>query len=276
MERLTVACVQLRVGSDPAENANRAAPLVAEAAERGADLVVLPEKWNCLGPVEAMIAAAELPDGPTAELMADWARTNGVILVGGSITEVGGPGKRAANTCLVFDREGRRIALYRKLHMFDVDTPEHRYRESEAERPGEGLVLAEADGWKLGLSICYDLRFPEVYRELALAGAELIAVPAAFTEFTGRDHWQVLLRARAIENQCYVAAAGGWGADGAGRRLYGRSTIVDPWGVPLATAPDADCVILTELSRERMAEIRRSLPALDHRRPDAYRILGRD
>jgi len=154
--------------------------------------------------------------------------------------------------------------------MFDVEVGGHVYRESEAEEPGEGPVVCTAEGWALGLTVCYDLRFPELYRILAVEGAELVTVPAAFTLYTGKDHWEILLRARAVENQCYVAAANQWGVHAEGKASYGRTMIVDPWGVVLAQAPDEDAVVSAELDRAHMERVRRALPSLANRQPAAY------
>jgi predicted amidohydrolase len=272
-DRLRVACVQLQVRGDKGENIDRAGVLVAEAADRGADVVVLPEKWNAYGEAPALRASAESIDGgKTVEAMRRWARGNGIVLVGGSITEHRVAGKRLSNTCVVFDRDGSLGAVYRKIHMFDVDVGGLAYRESDLEEPGDEIVLVDAGGWTLGLSVCYDLRFPELFRTLALAGAELVTIPAAFTSFTGKDHWEVLLRARAIENQCYVAAAAQWGMDPAGRPTFGRSMIIDPWGIVLATAPDEDDVVVCDIDRRRLQQIRRDLPSLANRQPNAYRV----
>jgi predicted amidohydrolase len=270
-DRLRVACVQLNAGAAKADNLAKAERLVAEAAAAGAELVSLPEKWNAFGSVDALRAGAEpLDGGETVEAMAGWARRHGIALVGGSITESREGREKLSNTCVVFDPEGEIAAVYRKIHLFDVEVGGVVYRESEAEEPGDETVVCEAAGWALGLSICYDLRFPELYRALALAGAHLVTVPAAFTLATGKDHWELLLRARAVENQCYVAAANQWGMTPDGKASYGRSVIVDPWGVVLATAPDEDCVITADLDRARLERIRRDLPSLANRRPAAY------
>ncbi len=187
-------------------------PLVARAAATGADLVVLPEKWNGLGSHEILLDVAEpLEGGETVEAMSRWARTHGITLVGGSIAERRDGREKLGNTCVVFDPEGEVAAVYRKIHMFDVEVGGVVYRESDSEDPGEVTVSCEVEGWHLGLTVCYDLRFPELYRILAVDGAELVTVPAAFTLYTGKDHWELLLRARAVENQCYVAAANQWG-----------------------------------------------------------------
>jgi deaminated glutathione amidase len=271
-DRLRVACVQLSAGTDKAANLEKAERLVAQAASTGADVVVLPEKWNAIGSVETLRANAEpLEGGASVDAMSRWARTHGVTLVGGSITEIREGRERLSNTCAVFDPGGDVVAVYRKIHMFDVEVGGHVYRESEAEEPGEETAVCDVEGWKVGLSVCYDLRFPELYRILALEGAELVTVPAAFTLYTGKDHWELLLRARAVENQCYVAAANMWGVHEGGKASYGRSSLVDPWGVVLAQAADEDTVISAELDRGHMERIRRDLPSLANRQPSAYR-----
>jgi deaminated glutathione amidase len=270
-DTLRVACVQLRSTESKAENLERAEALVARAAASGADLVVLPEKWNGIGAADFLRANAEtIEEGGTFAAMAAWAKRHGITLVGGSIAERREGREKLSNTCAVFDPAGDVLAVYRKIHMFDVEVGGHVYRESEAEEPGEGPVVAEAEGWKLGLTLCYDVRFPELYRILALEGAEVVTVPAAFTLYTGKDHWELLLRARAVENQCYVVAANQWGTHADGKAAYGRSLVVDPWGTVLAQAPDEDCVISAELDRARMRRIRETLPSLLNRRPSAY------
>jgi predicted amidohydrolase len=271
-DRIRVACVQLNSGAVKADNLEKAERLVARAAATGADVVLLPEKWNAIGSHETLRANAEpLEGGETVEAMAAWARRHGITLVGGSITERREGREKLSNTCLVFDPTGALVGAYRKIHMFDVEVGGHLYRESEAEEPGEETLLVEAEDWRVGLSVCYDLRFPELYRILALEGAELLAVPAAFTLYTGKDHWELLVRARAVENQCYVAAANEWGTHEGGKASYGRSLIVDPWGVALAQAGDDDTVIAAEIDRARMQRIRESLPSLANRQPGAYR-----
>ena len=271
-DRLRLACVQLTSRDDKAANLERTEALVGEAAATGADVVVLPEKWNAIGDTDVLHAAAEpLEGGESVAAMATWARTHGVTLVGGSITERREGRDKLSNTSVVFDPEGALVAVYRKIHLFDVDVEGVSYRESDAEEPGEEPVVCDAEGWRIGLSVCYDVRFPELYRVLALEGAELLTVPAHFTERTGRDHWHVLLRARAIENQCYVAAAAQIGETRPGKGSYGRSLIADPWGVVLAQAPDEPSVVSAELDRERVRRVRRDLPSLASRRPDAYR-----
>jgi deaminated glutathione amidase len=270
-DRIRVACVQMTSRQDKAANLERAESLVARAASTGADVVVLPEKWNLVGSADDYRAAAEPLDGPSCEAMSGWARTLGVTIVGGSITERREGREKLSNTSCVFDAEGTLVAAYRKIHLFDVEVGGHVYRESEAEEPGSEPVVARAEDWEIGLSVCYDVRFPELYRILALEGAELVTVPAHFTTPTGKDHWHVLLRARAIENQLYVAAAAQVGETIAGKPAYGRSLIVDPWGTVLAQAPDEETVVVAELDRARMREIRAKLPSLANRQVDAYR-----
>jgi predicted amidohydrolase len=269
-DRLRVACVQINSSTSKAENLERMEPLVARAAATGADLVLLPEKWNGLGSHEILLDVAEsLDGGETVDAMSGWARTHGITLVGGSIAERREGREKLSNTCVVFDPQGEIAAVYRKIHMFDVEVGGVVYRESESEEPGDGPLGCDVEGWRLGLTVCYDLRFPELYRILAVEGAELVTVPAAFTLYTGKDHWELLLRARAVENQCYVAAANQWGVV-EGKASFGRSSIVDPWGVVLAQAPDEDGVISAELDREHMERIRRTLPSLANRQPAAY------
>jgi deaminated glutathione amidase len=271
-DRIRVACVQLTSRADKAANLERTERLVARAAAAGADLVVLPEKWNAIGDATVLHAAAEpLAGGESVEAMSTWARTHGITLVGGSITERREGREKLSNTCVVFDPEGEFAAVYRKIHLFDVDVGGHRYRESDAEEPGDEPVVARLEDWPIGLTVCYDLRFPELYRILALEGAELVTVPAHFTLYTGKDHWHVLLRARAIENQLFVAAAAQVGETIPGKPSYGRSLIADPWGIVLAQAPDEETVVSAELDRERLREIRRNLPSLANRQAAAYR-----
>ena len=275
-EHIRVACVQLTSRDDKAANLERTERLVARAAATGADVVVLPEKWNAIGGVDVLHAAAEpLEGGKSVEAMSSWARTHGITLVGGSITERRDGREKLSNTSCVFDPDGDLVAVYRKIHLFDVEVGGHVYRESEAEEPGSEPVVARGEDWSIGLTVCYDVRFPELYRILALEGAELVTVPAHFTTPTGKDHWHVLLRARAIENQYFVAAAAQWGETLPGKPAYGRSLIADPWGIVLATAPDEPCVISAELDRARLEDVRARLPSLASRRPEAYRWPSR-
>jgi predicted amidohydrolase len=269
---LRVACVQLTSRSDKAANLEKAEPLVAKAAATGADVVVLPEKWNAIGSPDVLHEAAEtLESGESVEAMARWARSYGITVVGGSITERREGREKLSNTSIVYDPQGSIVGVYRKIHMFDVEVGGHVYRESDAEEPGDEPVVVDAEGWRTGLTVCYDVRFPELYRILALEGAELVTVPAHFTLYTGKDHWELLLRARAVENQYYVAAPAQIGETLPGRLSYGRSLIADPWGTVIAMAPDEETVIVAELERRRLEEVRAKLPSLASRQAQAYR-----
>jgi predicted amidohydrolase len=269
---LRVAAVQLNSGADPAENLAAADGLTRAAAADGAQLIVLPEKWTAIGSEDDLRAAAESLDGAAVAWARSIARELSVDLVAGSILERVPGQDKPANTCVHVDPQGELRAVYRKIHMFDVEVGGRAYRESELEQPGEEIVTSQAgDGVELGLSICYDLRFPELYRILAVRGARIVTLPAAFTLTTTREHWEVLLRARAIENQVFMIAANQVGEHPAGQHSGGRSMIVDPWGVVLAQAADRVGHIVAELDLERQLEIRARLPSLANRRPAAYR-----
>jgi deaminated glutathione amidase len=269
---MRVAAVQLNSTNDKDRNLETARRLVREAAAAGAELVALPEKWNLLAPpAELEAGAEELDGGVSTEAARGWAREHGIHVLAGSIGERVAGADRLFNTSALIDPSGGLIAVYRKIHMFDVEVGGVTYRESEAEQPGDEIVTAAAGAVELGLTVCYDLRFPELYRILAVRGARLITVPSAFTLATGRDHWEVLLRARAIENQAFVLAPNQVGEAPPHYVSYGRSMIVDPWGVVLAQAADREGVIVADLDLERQAAIRESLPSLANRRPEAYR-----
>lgn len=268
---MRAAAVQLNATEDLARNLRTADRLTREAAAQGAELVVLPEKWSMLGRAETMARGAQPLDGAAVSWARETARELGVDLVAGSILEHAPDHDKHFNTSVHVDREGEVRAAYRKIHLFDVEIDGHAYRESDVEEPGEDIVVSElSDGVPLGLSVCYDLRFPELYRILALRGAQVISAPSAFTLATTRDHWEALIRARAIENQVFVMAANQIGAHPGGFRSGGRSLIVDPWGVVLAQAPDAETAIVADLDLDRLAEIRAQLPSLANRRPEAY------
>lgn len=270
---IRVAAVQMESGEDRARNLEVAERRVREAAAQGAALVVLPEMFNLVGPPEVRRAGGEPLDGPTGTWAAGLAAELGLHLLAGSVREQIEGEAQHFNTSCLYDPEGRRVALYRKIHLFDCDFPGAAFLESEGTRAGDGVRVVEAAGVRLGLSICYDLRFPELFRALALGGAEVVALPAAFTERTGRDHWEVLVRARAIEEQVFMVAAGQVGAAARTMRWFGRSMIVDPWGLVLAQAPDRECVILADLDLAAMRRIRATMPVLAHRRPERYRLL---
>jgi deaminated glutathione amidase len=263
-----VAAVQLNSNGDKARNLAVAERLVRAAAADGAELVALPEKWNLLAAGEEIAAGAEPLDGPSLGAARSWARELGIHLLAGSVAEASA--EKAFNTSVLIGPRGDDLAVYRKIHMFDVEAGGVSYRESEHEQAGEEIVSAPVDGVELGLTVCYDLRFPELFRILAVRGARAIAVPSAFTAATGRDHWQVLLRARAIENQTFVIAPNQVGEAPPHYSSYGRSAIVDPWGVVLATAPDEECFVAAELDLVAQERVRERLPSLANRRPRAY------
>jgi predicted amidohydrolase len=268
---MRVAAVQLNSTGDKGRNIEIASRLVAAAAADGAELVGLPEKWNLLAARDELVAGAEPLEGPSLSAARGWARELGVHLLAGSIAERVEDEPRSYNTSALIDPAGEITAVYRKIHMFDVDVEGTRYRESEGERPGEEIVVADAAELELGLTICYDLRFPELYRILAVRGARLLTVPSAFTLPTGRDHWEILLRARAIENQAFVLAPNQVGEAPPHYRSYGHSMIVDPWGVVLAEAPEGEGFVSAELDLPRQQRIRAELPSLASRRPESYR-----
>jgi predicted amidohydrolase len=224
-----------------------------------------------LGTPEETAAGAEPFDGPALSWARSTARELGIDLVAGSIAERVEGREKGSNTSAHVGPDGEVRAVYRKVHMFDVEVGGRTYRESEHEQGGDELVVTEtAGGVEVGMSVCYDLRFPELYRILAIRGARILTVPAAFTLATTRDHWEVLLRARAIEDQAFVVAANQVGEHAPGYRSGGRSMIVDPWGVVIAQAPDAETFAIADLDLERQAEVRRTLPSLANRRPRAY------
>jgi predicted amidohydrolase len=262
---MRVAACQLNSRSDRDANLKVALDLLARAAGEGADLAVLPEYTDYLGP-GGSAPPADPVDGPYPTAFAGAAAAHRMWVVAGSFHEAG-PDGRTYNTCLVFDRAGALAATYRKIHLFDVEIPGRvSFRESATVAPGDTTVTVDLEGVRVGLSVCYDLRFPELYRRLADDGAQVLLVPAAFMSHTGRDHWEVLLRARAIENQCFVLAAAQIGDHEPARTCFGRSMVIDPWGTVLAQAPDDVGVITAELDLDRLARIRAELPSLANRR----------
>lgn len=269
---MRAAAVQLNATADVARNLERADALVRAAAADGARLVVLPEKWVALGDDDVMRAAAQPLDGEAATWACAVARELGIDLIAGSFGEAVPGDLRTRNTSLHAGPDGEVHATYRKIHLFDVEVDGVAYRESDLEAPGDDVVVTEtAGGVGVGMSICYDLRFPELYRILALRGARVLAVPAAFTLATTRDHWEILLRARAVENQCFVVAANQIGEHPPAYRSGGRSMIVDPWGVVLGVVPDHEGHVVADLDLAAQDRVRAKLPALANRRPGAYR-----
>ena len=266
---MRAAAVQMNSTDDLDRNLETADRLTRAAARDGAQLVVLPEKWPALGPGDVVARGAQdLDDGPAVEWARRTARELGIDLVAGSVALRAG--ERLRNTAIHVAPDGEVHATYAKMHLFDVEVDGRAYRESEHEDAGdETVVTTLADGTELGLAVCYDLRFPALFEELAHRGATAIAVPSAFTLKTTRDHWEVLVRARAIEQQAFVIAANQVGEHPGGMRSGGRSMIVDPWGVVLAQAPDREGHVVADLDREGQERVRAELPALRHRRVGA-------
>jgi predicted amidohydrolase len=262
---LRVGAVQLTTSDDRDRNVAVAGELVARAAEQGARLVALPEKWHFIHDEKHLSAAAEPLDGPSVQAARGWARELGIAILAGSIVERVDGEVRSHNTSVLIRADGSVAATYRKLHLFDVEVGGVTYRESAGAIPGEDIVVGEALGRRIGMSVCYDLRFPELYRAHAARGARFLAVPSAFARETGRDHWEVLLRARAIENQAFVLAPAQWGRHGPERSSHGRSLVVDPWGVVLAQAPDRPCVVVADCDPDHQDRVRAALPCLGHR-----------
>jgi predicted amidohydrolase len=268
MPPMRVALCQANCGEDVAANEAQVVGLLESAAAEGADLAALPEVWPCQGSADQVRAVAEPLEGPRVARLAEIARRHRMWLHGGSVLEL--DADRIYNTSLLFDRDGELVATYRKIHLFDADPPGAvPSRESFLYSAGDRAVTADTEFGRAGMSICYDVRFPELYRQLAVQGATLLFVPAAFRHETGRDHWDVLVRARAIEDQAFVIAAaqwGTWGPKGRERRNHGNSLVVDPWGRVLARAPDGVGVTVAELDPAEVGRVREALPALRHRR----------
>ena len=267
---MRAAIIQLNAGGDDVDgNVDVAVRLVGEAAEAGADLAVLPELFAYYGSQRRMRELAEPLGGPITTRIAEVARARRMWVLGGSVCEF--DEGHVYNTSFLFDRDGEAVASYRKIHRYDVDLPDQPpIRESVLFAAGEDLVTHQVEEFRVGLSICYDLRFPELYRGLMASGASVLAVPSAFQQVTGEAHWEVLLRARAIEEQAYVLAAaqwGPWGPPDSGHRTYGNAMSVDPWGRVLIRAPDeGDGVWVADLDADELRSIRTTLPALSHRR----------
>jgi len=270
MDTLRAAAVQMTSTADVDGNLRRAGELIARAASQGARFVGLPENFAFIGDEEAKLKLAESPGvrpGPILGTMIDAAKANGVWLLLGGMPEPSGDPKRVYNAAVLLRPDGTLAAHYRKVHLFDVHIPDGAvFRESETVVPGEDLVVAETPWGGIGLTVCYDLRFPELYRSLVSRGARILTVPAAFTLFTGKDHWHVLTKARAIENLSWVIAPAQTGRHNERRQSYGHACIVDPWGSVRADAGDREGVAVADLDMGLQDRVRRELPALDHRR----------
>jgi predicted amidohydrolase len=269
MMRLKVAAIQLAASDDVERNVNAAETFIDEAVSMGAQVVALPEVWPCISESAAVTLANAQPlDGPIVQRLKDKARQHQIYVHGGSINERIPNADKTYNTTVLLGPTGDTLATYRKIHLYDIDLGgNQKYEESATVEAGNETVVTEIGPMTVGLAICYDLRFPELFRDLALKGAEAVFLPAAFNMLTGKDHWEVLIRARAIENQNYMICAGMMGAYGAkGKQFSGRSIIVDPWGTVIATAPDEPGPIVAEIDTDRVAKIRRELPSLANRK----------
>ena len=266
----TVAAIQMTSGHRVEDNLEAAAKLLREAKDGGAELACLPENFSFIGLKDAdKLAVAEADgSGPVQQFLSETARALGLWILGGTTVIKGDSARRVSNTSLLVDAQGKRVARYDKIHLFDVAIPgrNEQYLESTHVTPGRKVVVADTPVGRLGLSVCYDMRFPELYRELVARGAQWLAMPAAFTVPTGRAHWETLLRARAIENLCYVVAPAQWGTHSSGRETYGDTLIVDYWGQVLARLPSGIGVITAQFDLERQAETRARFPALENRR----------
>ena len=263
---IRIAAIQMCSRQDRAENLERAQALLEEAARQGARLIALPENFSFLDREGDKLQALEdLDAGPSVRLLREFAAAHGVMVVGGSVPLRAADDARVTNTCLVFNADGSLAARYDKMHLFDISLDAaHTFQESRFIEAGTQVVTFEGLGHTMGLSICYDLRFPELYRHLALGGAKVLFIPSAFTMHTGKDHWEVLIRARAIENQCYVVSPAQYGRHNDRRESYGRTMIVDPWGQVLAQAQDREAVVTADIDLDYLDDIRRRLPCLEH------------
>jgi deaminated glutathione amidase len=267
---MRIAAVQLNSIDNKKENLTKAIKYIHEAAKNGAELVLLPEYMNYMGEDHNKLSNAETTFGETSSIISKTAKELGIFINLGSILEKTEE-NRAYNTSILFNASGESIATYRKIHLYDAEF-EDRFTEKESDiiQPGSEVVTADTPFGKIGLTICYDIRFPELYRSLALHGAKIIFVPAAFPLYTGAHHWEILLRARAIENQCYIVAAGQIGTSKPNRTNYGNSMIVDPWGTVIARATEEEGYIISDISMTHLEKIRRNIPCFTHRRPETY------
>lgn len=271
LNSFVVGVIQIDTQEDKRKNLEKLARFIDEAVSKGARMVAMPENVNFIGPKSAVFENAETIPGPTTELFAGKARAHGIWIHCGSIGERIPGEERLYNTSVVIDPKGNIAAKYEKIHLFDVDLVDGpSTRESDTKKAGKNIVTFETPYCTMGLSICYDIRFPELYRIMTLRGARVLFAPANFTMFTGKDHWESLLRARAIENQCYVVAPAQIGVKPS-FQSYGRSLVVNPWGTVIATADDREGVFCAEIDLEYLESIRRQLPCLPNRQPEAYR-----
>jgi predicted amidohydrolase len=268
---MLVAAIQMNTRNHKEVNVQKAEALIDAAAKKGAVLAVLPETFNFLGPDEEKPAEAESIPGPTTERLMERAAHHAMFIIAGSIFEVSPQPGKLYNTSVLINPDGRIVAKYRKIHLFDIDVEgEAPYRESALVIPGKEIVSAETSLGTIGLTICYDLRFPELYRVLSYRGSQIISIPSAFTLHTGLAHWEALIRARAIENLSYVIAPGQIGTHPVNRECFGNSMIVDPWGTVVTRAPNSEAVVVADIDLDYQKKVRENLPSLTHRRTDIY------
>jgi len=268
-----VAAIQMNTRDEKHKNVERALELIRSAASRGAKLVALPENFNFLGSSAAQVDNAEPLDGPTLSCLADEARAHEIYISAGSILEAVDGEEKVYNTSVLLDPQGEQIARYRKIHLFDIEVAgQVQANESAIMAPGDEVVVARTDLASVGISICYDLRFPELYRSLTLNGAQIILSPAAFTLYTGKDHWELLVRARAVENAVYMVAPAQFGKHPPAEHSFGNTMIVDPWGAVIARASDRETAVVADVDLDWQSTVRRSLPSLGARRPDVYTL----
>lgn len=269
-EKYKVGAVQMATGPNMSANLFEAERLIKDAADDGARLVVLPENFAFMGKEDSDLLAVREADGegPLQSFLARVAKQQGVWLVGGTIPMVAGDPEKVRSACLIFDDQGQRVARYDKIHLFDVNLPgvDERYRESAIIEAGDAMVVVDSPFGRLGIAVCYDLRFPEMFRQMLDSGVEILAIPSAFTAITGKAHWEPLVRSRAIENLAYVVAASQGGFHINGRETHGHSMVVDPWGTILAQVPRGSGYVCSSLDREFQDSVRRSFPTIHHRR----------
>jgi len=274
MSKMRVAAIQINSNNVKKENLEKADLLIGEAARCGAKYVALPEFFNFIGPIEEEMINSELiPEGMSTKFLSETAKKNGIWLNCGSILEKEeGNEKKHYNTSMIFNPDGNLVYKYRKLHLFDLDVNGiFSFSESDMTMAGKEIVIAKTDVGNIGMALCYDVRFPELFRIMALEGAEILTIPASFTLQTGKDHWKVLLRTRAIENLAYVIAPAQYGVK-LKYTAYGRSKIIDPWGNVIASAPDMECVIFADIDLDYVKKMRKEMPVLSNRRSDVYTL----
>lgn len=267
---MKIAAIQMNSSDKPDENIHKALKLIEEAASQNADFVVLPEYVNFMGGNSDKLKFGEEIPGPTSKIFAEAAKKHNIYLNCGSILEIANE-THLYNTSILFNDNGETIGTYRKIHLYDAEF-EDRYsvKESSIFKPGNEVIVTDTSFGKVGLAICYDIRFPELFRTMALQGSKIIFVPAAFPLYTGAHHWEVLLRARAIENQCYIVAAGQFGVAKPNMVEFGNSMIIDPWGTVLSRAPEKEGIIISEIDLSYIDKIRNQIPCFKHRKPNVY------